>query len=89
VRSVTVVVSDPWSFTAEDGSNVFTAGLRASHEDLMLLEMAGGLYVATPRSDGNYSLIPVTEEQSAQAAPWGREEWRGGRSAPTAEIRSV
>jgi hypothetical protein len=87
VYAVSVVVSDPWSFTDENGSNVFQAMVRDSHEDLLLLEMAAGLYVATPRNDGSYSLIPISEEQSAQAPPWGRDEWRGGRSAARAEIR--
>ena len=84
-----MVVSDPWSFTDERGSNVLRATVRDSHGDLLLLEMADGLYVATPKNDGSYSLIPVSQEQSAQAPPWGRDEWRGGRSAARAEIRPV
>jgi hypothetical protein len=44
------VVSEPWSITAEDGSNVFSATILASHEDLLLLDMAGALYVATHES---------------------------------------
>lgn len=85
--AVSVVVSDPWSFTAEGGSNVFRATVRARHYDLLLLRLEGALYVARPRGEHSYSLIPISEEQSAQEPPWGRDEWRGGRSAAIAEIR--
>lgn len=35
VREVTVVVSDPWEFGDEHGSNVFAATVRARSEDLV------------------------------------------------------
>jgi hypothetical protein len=41
VREVTVVVSDPWEFVDEHGSNVFAATVRDRSEDLVLLEIAG------------------------------------------------
>jgi hypothetical protein len=74
VSEVSVVVSDPWSFVDEQGSNTFAATVLASDGDLLLLELAGQHYVANPRGDaGAYNLIPDAEEQSRDAPPWGRD----------------
>lgn len=45
-----MVVSDPWSFVNEQGSNTFIAKVRATDGGLLLLEVAGGIYVASPEA---------------------------------------
>jgi hypothetical protein len=90
MREVSVVVSDPWSFVTEHGST-FTAELRATEGDLMLLEMEGRLYVANPRGDredARYSLTPTTEEHSRNPH-WGRDLWRGQPPALLGEIHAL
>jgi hypothetical protein len=90
VHEVSVVVSDPWSFVNERGANTSTAKVRATDGDLRLLEFADGLYVASPRVNGDgFSLIPITEEQAREAPPWGRDEWRGEAAAAIADIRDL
>lgn len=89
VRKVSVVVSDPWSFVNEQGSNTFIAIVRATDGGLLLLEVAGGIYVASPRGSEGFSLIPVTEEQAREAPPWGRDQWRGHPAAALADIRGL
>lgn len=90
VREVTVVVSDPWEFVDERGSNVFAAAVRARSEDLVLLEIAGQLYVANPRGTSDaYSLTPTTAELARGGPPWGRDEWRGQPAAFVADIRGL
>jgi hypothetical protein len=84
-----VVVSDPWSFVDDQGSNVFPAEVLSSDGDLLLIELAGGLYVATPRGETDYNLIPITEEQSREAPPRGRDQWRGQPAALLASIRNL
>jgi hypothetical protein len=87
---VTVVVSDPWDFVDERGSNVFAATVRARSEDLALLEVAGQLYVAHPRGTPEaYSLTPTTAELVRSGPPWGRDEWRGQPTALLADIRGL
>lgn len=88
---VSVVVSDPWSFVTEHGSS-FTAAVRATEGDLLLLEMEGHLYVANPRGDrdeARYNLIPTTEEHSRGGSPWGSDQWRGRPPALLADIRGL
>ncbi|MEJ7796753.1 MAG: hypothetical protein WKF50_14455 [Nocardioides sp.] len=89
MREVSVVVSDPWSFVDDQGSNVLTAEVLSTEGDLVLLELGGGLYVASPRGDAGYNLIPITEEQSRKAPPWGRDQWRGQPAALLADIRGL
>ncbi len=85
-----MVVSDPWSFVDEQGSNTFTATVRAAHGDLLLLELAGRLYVASPRGgNGGYGLTPVGDEQAQEAPPWGRDEWRGQPDALLADLTDI
>jgi cell division protein FtsN len=89
VRGCSVaVVSEPWSITAEDGLNVFSATILASHEDLLLLDMAGALYVATHESAFTVSFRSARSSRR-KAPPWGRDEWRGHGSAAMAEIGPV
>ena len=91
MREVSVVVSDPWSFVTQRGST-FTAEVRATDGDLMLLEIQGRLYVANPRGeqkDARYSLTPTTEEQSREAPNWGRDLWRGQPAALLGEIHGL
>ena len=85
---MSIVVSDPWSFVDERGST-FSATVRATEGELVLLVLAGQHYVATPRDGDNYSLTPITEEQSSAAPPWGRDEWRGHPAALLAQIRGL
>ena len=89
MRWFSVVASDPWSFVDDQGSNIFTAEVLSTDGDLVLLALAAGLYVATPRGDTGYNLVPVTEEQSRGAPPWGRDQWRGRPDAFLAEIRDL
>src|SRR4051812_3030151 len=89
VREVTVVVSDPWSFVDDQGSNIFKATVRESEGELLLLTLNGQHYVATPRRGVGFSLTPVTEEQAQQAPPWGRDDWRGQPTALLADLRDV
>jgi hypothetical protein len=86
---MTVLVNDPWSFVDEQGTGTFIAKVRATDGNLLLLRFAGQHYVATPRQGGSFSLIPVTEEQSRQAPPWGRDEWRGLPVALLADLRDA
>ena len=88
---VFVVVSDPWSFVTERGSQ-FTAAVRAHEAHLVLLEMDGRLYVASPRGDsgdGRYNLVPTTDEHSRGEPPWGSDLWRGQPPALLADIRGL
>jgi hypothetical protein len=78
VREVTVVVSDPWSFVDERGSNPFTGTVLDVDGSHVLLRIAGLLYVASPRDDLSHSLIPTTEEKARTGSPWGKDDWRGG-----------
>jgi len=73
----------------DQGSNVFTAEVLSTDGDVALLELAGGLYVASPRGDTGYTLIPITEEQSREGPPWGRDQWRGQPPALLANIRDL
>lgn len=90
VREVTVVVSDPWEFGDEHGSNVFAATVRARSEDLVLLEIAGQFYVAnhggTPEA---YSLTPTTADLVRGGPPWGQDAWRGQPTALLTDIRGL
>jgi hypothetical protein len=91
VSVVSVVVSDPWSFVTEHGSS-FTAAVRAQEGPLVLLEMDGRLYVATPRGDseeGRYNLVPTTDEHSGGEPPWGSDLWRGQPPALLADIHGL
>jgi len=89
VREVAVVVSDPWEFVDERGSNVLAATVRARSEDLVLMEIAGQFYVAHPRGTPEaYSLTPTTAELVRGGPPWGRDEWRGQPTALLADIRA-
>lgn len=90
VLEVTVVVSDPWEFVDERGSNVFTAKVRGRAEDLVLLELEGRLYVAKPRGHAEaYSLTPTTEEQARGGPPWGQAQWRGEGRALLADVQGL
>jgi hypothetical protein len=90
VREVTVVVSDPWDFVDDHGSNVFAATVRARSEDLVLLEIAGQFYVANPRGTPEaYSLTPTTAELVRGGPPWGQDAWRGQPTALLANIRGL
>ena len=84
---MSVVVSDPWSFVDAQESNTFTATVRATEGEWLLLLLSGQHYVATPRSSEGYSLIPVTDEQAREAPPWGRDRWRGHPAALLADLR--
>ncbi len=84
-----VVVADPWSFVDEKGSNTFTADVIAADSDVMLVRLAGQYYVATPRGDTAYSMVPVTDAAPESAPPWGRDDWRGHPPALLADIREV
>ena len=72
------MVSDPWSFVDERGSNTFTGTVLDVDGSYVLLRIAGLLYVASPRDDLSHSLIPTTEGRARTGAPWGKEDWRGG-----------
>lgn len=85
---MSIVVSDPWDFVAKNGST-FTASVRATEGELLLLELAGRHYVASPRDGESYSLTPVTEAQSRGVAPWGRDQWRGQPPALLAQISGI
>jgi hypothetical protein len=89
VREVSVVVSDPWSFVDEQGSNIFRATVRATDGETLLLLLSGQHYVATPRRSEGFSLVPVTDEQSREAPPWGRDRWRGQPAALLADLRDL
>jgi hypothetical protein len=67
VREVSVVVSEPWSFVDEQGSNIFMATVRATDGETLLLLLSGQHYVAAPRGSEGFSLIPVTDEPSREA----------------------
>lgn len=83
VREVTVVVSDPWEFVDEHGSNVFAATVRDRSEDLVLLEVAGQLYVANPcGTPEGYSLTPTTAELVRGGPESPRVSWRLGYLEP-------
>lgn len=85
MRKVSVTVSDPWSFTYEHGSNL-TATVRGTDGEFLLLELAGMLYVASPRGEGAYSLVPTTEDEAREAPLWGRNLWRGQPAALLADL---
>jgi hypothetical protein len=89
VREVSVVVSDPWSFVDGQGSNTFTATVRATDGEKLLLLLSGQHYVASPKSSEGYGLIPVTDDQSREEPPWGSNQWRGHPAALLAELREV
>jgi hypothetical protein len=86
VREVTVVVSDPWSFVDERGSNPFTGTVLDVDGSHVLLRIAGLLYVASPRDDLSHSLTPTTEEKARTGAPWGKDDWRGEPPALLAQL---
>jgi len=90
MTEVSVVVSDPWSFVDEQGSNTFAATVLATDGELLLLKLGAQHYVANPRGDeGAYNLIPVSKEQSQEAPPWGRDLWRGDPAALLADIHGL
>lgn len=89
MHKVFVVVSDPWSFVDEHGSSTFAATVRAIDGDLVLLELAGRIYVASPRGEDAYNLIPTTADHSREAPPWGRDQWRGQPPALLADIHGL
>ena len=89
MRAVSVVVSDPWTYVDEQGSNVFAATVRETSGDLLLLEMAGTLYVATPRDSQSHNLTPTTPAKASEGPPWGRDDWRGHPQALLAQIRGL
>jgi hypothetical protein len=82
---IPVTVIDPWSFVDEHGSN-FIATVRDADGDCLLLELAGGLYVASPRGR-SYSLIPTTENLAQDPPLWGRDLWRGQPAALLADLQ--
>ncbi len=87
MREVTVIVSDPWDFVDEHGSNVFAASVRERSGDLVLLEIAAQLFVADPAGNAEaYSLTPTTAELARGGPPWGQDDWRGQPSALLADI---
>jgi hypothetical protein len=83
---IPVTVIDPWSFVDEHGSNL-RAVVRDADGASLLLELAGGLYVATPRDDHSYSLIPTTEDHAHDSPLWGRDLWRGQPAALLANLQ--
>lgn len=89
VRELSVVVSDPWSFVDEHGSNTLTATVEAADGEALLLLLSGQHYVATPRGSQSYSLIPVTDKQSREAPPWGADQWRGQPAALLAQLHDL
>lgn len=89
MREVIVVVSDPWSFVDERGSNTFTGTVLDVDGSHVLLRIAGVLYVASPRDDQSHSLIPTTEEKARAGAPWGKDDWRGESPALLAQLRGL
>ena len=86
---MSVVVSEPWSFVDEQGSNIFRATVRATDGEALLLLLSGQHSVATPRGGEGFSLIPVTDEQSRERPPWGRDRWRGQPAALLAALRDL
>lgn len=82
---IPVTVIDPWSFVDEHGPSL-TAIVREVDGEFLLLELAGGLYVASPR-DRSYSLTPTTERQAQDSPRWGRDLWRGQPAALLADLQ--
>jgi hypothetical protein len=90
VREVEVVVSDPWEFVDDHGSNVFPATVLESSGDLVLLVIAARLYVAAPRGLAQtFSLTPTTAELARGGPPWGQDERRGQPTALLADISGL
>ena len=89
MRQVSVVVSDPWSFVDERGSNTFAATVLATDGEILLLLLLGQHYVATPRGREGYTLIPVADEQARGLPPWGSDGWRGHPAALLADLRNL
>jgi hypothetical protein len=83
---IPVTVIDPWSFVDEHGSNL-RAVVRAADGDSLLLELAGGLYVATPGGDYSWSLIPTTADHAHESPLWVRDLWRGQPAALLANLQ--
>jgi hypothetical protein len=89
VREVTVVVSDPWSFVDENGSNVFSGEVLGVDGSLVLVRIAGQLYVGKPRDEYSYNLTPTTDAKARLGAPWGWGDWRGGGTALLAQLQGL
>jgi hypothetical protein len=85
MMEIPVTVIDPWSFVDEHGANL-TAIVRETHGEFLLVELAGTLYVASPRGR-SYSLVPTTEDHAKGSPLWGRDLWRGQPAALLVDLQ--